>query len=188
MSKEDMKTYQEEYHAELEDDMKDLEKGCLAVGMDLVNRHDNRIQFRHMEWARILYLAKDHGWQPAGTLSSYDHDDPSSEFYCPEPWDGGYSTNDGQMVTSNDARAFADALEKACERIPDERIESEKYVQVEDLPAFIDDPVVDLVVRTGSVDSVPREFLNVYEFFSGDGKTAIKELIAFCRQGEFYLF
>jgi hypothetical protein len=35
---------------------------------------------------------------------------------------------------------------------------------------------------------VPREFLNVYEFFAGDGKTAIKDLIAFCRKGEFCLY
>jgi hypothetical protein len=158
------------------------------MGMDLVNGHDNCIRFRHMVWARILYLAEDHGWQPAGTVSAYDHDDPNSKYYIPEPWDGGYASNDDQMVTSNDARAFADALEKACERIPDERIESVKYVQVEDLPAIIDDPVVNFLVRTGYVDTVPREFLNAYEFFAGDGKTAIKELIAFCRQGEFYLF
>jgi hypothetical protein len=167
---------------------KDLGKGCLAVGMDLVNRHDNCIQFRHVVWARILYLAEDHEWQPAGTVSPYNHDDPNSKYYIPEPWHGGYASNDGQMVTSNDARAFADALEKASELIPDERIQTGEYVQVKDLPAFIDDPVVDLLVRTGSVDSMPREFLNAYEFFAGDGKTAIKELIAFCRQGEFYLF
>ena len=158
------------------------------MGMDLVNRHGNYIGFSHMVWARILYLAEDYGWQPAGTVSPYDHDDPNSEYYIPEPWHGGYASNDGQMVTSNDAHAFADALEKACERILDERIESEKYVQVEDLPAIIDDPVVNLLVRIGSVDTVPQEFLNVYEFFAGEGKTAIKELIAFCRQGEFYLF
>ena len=158
------------------------------MGMDLVNRHDDYIWFRHMVWARMLYLADDHGWQPAGTVSPYEHNDPNSKYYIPEPWYGGYASNDGQMVTSNDAYAFADALERACERIPDERILSGEHVKVENLPASINDPVVNLLVRIGCVDTVPREFLNVYEFFSGDGKTAIKELIAFCRQGEFYLF
>jgi hypothetical protein len=133
------------------------------MGMDLVNRHNDCIGFRHMVWARILYLAEDHGWQPAGTVSPYDHDDPNSEYYIPEPWHGGYATNEGQMVTPDDAHAFADALEKACERIPNERIQSGEYVQVDHLPASIDDPVVNFVVRTGSVDTVPREFLNVYE-------------------------
>lgn len=141
-----------------------------------------------MVWARILYLAEDHEWQPAGTVSPYDHDDPNSKYYIPEPWHGGYASNDGQMVTSDDACAFADVLEKACERIPDERIQSGEYVKVEDLPTSIDDPVVDFLVRTGSVDTVPREFLNVYEFFAGGGKTAIKELIAICHEGEFYLY
>ena len=92
------------------------------------------------------------------------------------------------MVAADDARAFADALEKACKLIPDERIQSGEYVHVGDLPASIDDPVVNLVVRSGVVDAVPREFLDVYEFFAGDGKTAIEELIAFCRKGEFFLY
>jgi hypothetical protein len=158
------------------------------MGMDLVNRNDDCIRFRHVVWARILYLAKDHGWQPAGTVSPYDHDDPNSKYYTLEPWHGGYASNEGQMVTSDDARAFADALEKACERIPDERRQSGEYIQVEDLPASIDDPVVNFLVRTGSVDTLPLEFLNVYEFFAGDGKTAIKQLIACCGQREFYLY
>ena len=157
------------------------------MGMELVNRHNDYIAFRHMVWARILYLAKDCGWKSAGTLSPYDHDDPNSEYYSPEPWHGGYASNEGQMVSADDACAFADALEMACARIPDERIQSGDYVQVEDLPPAVDDPVVNLLVSTGSVDALPREFLNVYEFFGGDGKTAIQELIAFCRKGEFYV-
>jgi hypothetical protein len=158
------------------------------MGMELVNRHNDYIAFRHMVWARILYLAEDYGWKPAGTLSPYDHDDPNSEYYVAEPWHGGYATNEGQLVSADDARAFADALEAACERIPDQRIRSGEYVRVGDLPASIDDPVVALVAHTGIVDTVPREFLNVYEFFAGDGKTAIKDLIAFCRKGEFWLY
>ncbi len=158
------------------------------MGMDLVNRHNDYIAFRGVVWARILYLAEDHGWKPAGTVSPYDRDDPNSEYYFAEPWHGGYDTNEGQLVTAEDASALADALEAACERIPDQRIRSGEHVQVGDLPASIDDPVVDFLVRTGSEDTMPREFLKVYEFFAGDGKTAIKKLIAFCRKGEFRLF
>src|SRR5215218_3207224 len=84
------------------------------MGMGLVNRHNDYIGFSHMVWARILYLAEDYGWQPAGTVSPYDHDDPNSEYYSPEPWHGGYASNESQMVSVDDACAFADALEKAC--------------------------------------------------------------------------
>jgi hypothetical protein len=60
-------------------------------------------------WPEVLSLAESYGWKPAGTAppkgvrrtkwnGAYD--------------DGGYHTNDGQLVTAADAAALAEALQK----------------------------------------------------------------------------
>lgn len=63
-----------------------------------------RFRWSNMGWAEVLSLAERYGWVPSGTA-------------CPtgmktKEWEGGYATNDGQRVTSADAKALADALEQ----------------------------------------------------------------------------
>lgn len=83
------------------------------MGMDLHRRKSDRYEgeeyFRaNMRgWGFLTDLAEEGGWKPKGTiyLLSDGTEDPV--------WDGGYHSNDGQYVTPEDARAMADAIERA---------------------------------------------------------------------------
>ncbi len=73
------------------------------------------LSFSHREWAYLLMLAHHGGWRPAGTEAPpWEGGGPSA--YDPErhgPWCGSYTSNEGQVVTDEDARALADGLERA---------------------------------------------------------------------------
>lgn len=78
-------------------------------------------------WASILQLAHEFGWEPARTLL-YDwcncEDGESPELI--ESWEGDneYFSSDHQIVTADDARAIAEALEAAVKALPDKLIPS----------------------------------------------------------------
>jgi hypothetical protein len=61
-------------------------------------------------WHEVLHLAMHFGWKPTGT-------GPPPRVRS-DRWDGIYFTNSGQYVYKLDARALADALERAVDRIP----------------------------------------------------------------------
>src|SRR5439155_9949269 len=61
-------------------------------------------------WPKLLRLAQAYGWRPRGTTLPEDSDGS---------WDRNYTSNDGQVVSSEDAAALADALEAALPHIPD---------------------------------------------------------------------
>jgi hypothetical protein len=61
--------------------------------------------WRNIEWTTVLDLAVSHGWKPEGTL-------PPSLPDLRE-WDGNYDGNGSQSVTDSDAKAMAEALERA---------------------------------------------------------------------------
>ena len=56
-------------------------------------------------WPEVLAIAEAYGWKPAGTRPPRGSK--------PGGWDGGYRTNDGQVVTKVDASALAAALDDA---------------------------------------------------------------------------
>jgi hypothetical protein len=129
----------------------------------------------------MLGLAHQYGWEPAGTeppewRETFRHPDgtPISEGLAEqfravaEDWDGGYSTNDYQVVTDEDAANIADALERALEHIPDERT-------VGMLAASKD----------GAVDIDTSRHLSSLDWFSGGGKETVREFVAYCRAGGF---
>ena len=72
------------------------------MSVDLLGHGDACFSFA--TWHGCLELALAFGWQPAGTIAPYG---------CKGPWDGTYSGNDGQGVSSEDARAMAEALYRA---------------------------------------------------------------------------
>jgi hypothetical protein len=55
-------------------------------------------------WDFYCCLADDYGWKRLGTLPP--------EGVAGGEWDGGYSSNDGQRVTAEDATLFASALQQ----------------------------------------------------------------------------
>lgn len=58
-------------------------------------------------WTLLMDLADDGGWEPAGTIQFDDDGSPDPD------WQGHYGYNDGQFVTSEDARAIGDAIDRA---------------------------------------------------------------------------
>ena len=137
------------------------------MGM-ILKRGDDDIWVNTFDWGQMLRLAQLYGWQPAGTVLSEEdlNDFPDAE------WGGGYQTNDWQIVTADDARNMADALERALNHIP-----------AYDALASKRDPV------TGGIAlEVMEEGISPLDWFSGeDSKEYLKKCIEFCRAGEFVI-
>ena len=118
-------------------------------------------------WAKLLRLAERYGWQPAGTTI------PDSELkWMPDGrWNGSYSSNDGQTVTTADAQALAAALERALAEIPDE-----------DVLARYRDPsgLISLFPNPPTIDD--------RDWFCGvDPKSRVRDFIKYCHAGEFHI-
>src|SRR4051812_15633102 len=117
-------------------------------------------------WAKLLRLAQAHGWQPMGTSQP-----PGEEVHFPGGrWDSSnYRTNDGQIVSEADARALADALERALPHIPDDDAMA-KYRQAD-----------------GGIQIAPTApTAPDADWFSGaQAKTSVGKFIQFCREGSF---
>jgi hypothetical protein len=96
------------------------------MGMDL-NGVGGNIWWDSGSWARLLQVALDHGWEPAGTLppdlapeeASDEWKADNHESY-PLVWDGRYGTDEEQTVTAEDAAHLADALELALPELDNE--------------------------------------------------------------------
>lgn len=85
---------------------------CLA-------RHDESCSFNISGWAEIKKVARENGWNPQGTLAPLRWNNAKLG-----DWEGGYGSNDWQIVTAEDADALASALEKA---LPTLTHESERW-------------------------------------------------------------
>jgi hypothetical protein len=139
--------------------------------------------FSRQFFAKALNLAELYGWQPMGTEppSVYDF-----HKLCAE-WDGGYLTNDGQMIKAEDARSMANALEKALNDISDVKVEMDwntKFWIEDDLPEWLSPEEKEIIE-----DGIENELLDVlgiqpFEFFAGDEKDYLKKFIKFCRLGD----
>jgi len=77
------------------------------MGYDLYGLEDEERyeRFNIFSWGKVLRLAEHFNWIPEGT--TYD------ELEDGETWDGTYFTNDGQIVSKEDAKNLAEALERA---------------------------------------------------------------------------
>lgn len=138
-------------------------------------------KFSRQFWAKALELAELYGWQPKGTRS------PAPDL----DWLGGYSTNDGQIVLSEDALLLAGALEKALGDIPDANpsFDWDPTLWVEDdLPEWFspdERALIEEGLQDGLFDIIgtsPRDY------FAGDEKRRLREFIRFCRLGSFRIF
>jgi hypothetical protein len=189
-------------------DDENLLYGVCKIGFDLISTvQDNspdrqclaRLRFSIFSWPKLLDLARSYGWQSAGTLPSEIYTEyktyPELE---PGQWDGTYMTNEGQIVTAEDATALANALEKALEAIPDHEgllpkqimltssAESREYIQASDNPylkAFLESGLI-------SPEGVgfPNVMLTPNEYFCGQEKQGVIDFIAFCRRGSFEIW
>jgi hypothetical protein len=76
------------------------------MGMDLISKSGSTFDLSSDWWRFYLNLAAKCGWTPKGT-GKPDHLGEKDE------WDGSYEWNDGQIVGEEDAKALAQALERA---------------------------------------------------------------------------
>lgn len=95
------------------------------MGMDLLGKQGDE-RFSHQGWVMCLERAIQFGWTPAGTVAATDF---------PRDWQGGYCTNDYQVVTDRDARALGEALLRAAAafaREPDKLQVRKEWLEEED--------------------------------------------------------
>jgi hypothetical protein len=115
-------------------------------------------------------LAKLGGWEPAATRPCHwEDEDPCT---CGE-WDGGYHTNDGQLVTAGDALALAEALEQMLPFLPHEDVVAVRIGVI---------PGLELLTPPISELDVPNA--TPTQWFGGSHKAEVETFIQFCRQGE----
>jgi hypothetical protein len=99
------------------------------MGMDLSGK-GGYFRFSNYAWHAALKLAREHGWEPAGTEppevtahapdgTTVDEEAAWVERQAYGNWDGDYFYNDGRLVTDEDARNIADALERALDLVPE---------------------------------------------------------------------
>ena len=159
------------------------------MGMDLSGR-GGYFRFSNTSWCKVLELAYGYGWKPAGTEPGQWVDPSTGELaeqLSPDPdkWDGNYITNAAQWVTDEDAASIADALEQALDDIPDSDT-GEKWVTYgpANLPTG---PVERSLVEEGLAVSGANGSLSPPEYFGGEAKQRVRDFIAYCRAGAFYI-
>jgi hypothetical protein len=118
-------------------------------------------------WIKLLRLAQNYGWQPAGTTISAAElkSMPNGK------WDGNYTTNDRQIVSAADAKALASALDRA----------------IKDIPS--DDVIAQYRAPSGGIQILPNppEISDLDWFCGAESKAEIREFISFCNRGEFQI-
>jgi len=138
--------------------------------MAILCKHDDESYFGWAQWAwpKLLRLAEAHGWKPRGTSQ------PQEELrYFPNGmWDNrNYTTNDGQIVSAEDATALAAALESALPQIPHE------------------DALAKYRTAEGGIEIAPNPPDAVdADWFSGETKMQVVKFIAFGRGGSFRIW
>ena len=147
-------------------------------------------RFNILAWPNVLALAKQYGWKPLGTDRPWGDD--REEFWRVHRWDEtDYSSSEGQIVTGEDAKAIADALELALR-------DMEGFTELEN--PGINDAIAKnpLLIALGKVFNGPGNDLevNLYQtiytsplaFLKGGGEETLKKFIEFCRKGDFIIW
>lgn len=120
------------------------------MSVDLIGR-DRSYYWTSTGWGNVLRLAYDYGWKMRG-ITYTRLSQPVKKFWA-------YTFNDGQWVWAEDARAIADALERA---MPD--LKRRRWG------------------RRRKLDEYERWF------FTKEGRIAIQETLDFCRKGTFRIY
>jgi hypothetical protein len=90
------------------------------MGMDLYRVTDNTyFRWSVDYWPAVLELALHYGWKPISARG-----EGPTECVCEHV--GSYCKNDGRIVTCEDAKAIATALEKALPEVPSEEVIAKK--------------------------------------------------------------
>lgn len=162
------------------------------MGMDL-SGEGGYYRFSNVAWGKVLELARQYGWEPAGTMappSTVHNADGTVDMELTQGyrkayanWDGNYHINARQWVTDEDAANIADALERALDDIPDFDTDEKVKEYTPDTPTG--DPVLQMLAQMGLGGVGPDDSLSPVEFFSGAAKEKVWGFIAYCRAGGF---
>ena len=165
------------------------------MGMDLSGAGGD-MWFSIFAWAKVLDLAEQYGCEPAGTEApdlevtdkdgNVDHALTQQFSGRDEDWGGNYCTNDFQRVTDHDAANIAHALARALDDIPDSDAGGKmKEYTLDDPPANA--AARALLAGAGGTLVGPDDSLDPREFLGGREKQKVKDFIAFCRAGGFFI-
>ena len=128
-------------------------------------------------WYFALELGHDYGWLPLAMISTEDAEPvekvPGQEF----EWYGDYL--EGNQVGALEAQSWADALEEALADIPNHDATAHKP-GASPMPTMIK-----RLNRDMGKHFDPSQCIGALEWFSGQRKQVLRELIAFCREGGF---
>jgi hypothetical protein len=172
------------------------------MGMDLSGKGGD-FRFSHQNWRAILELAHEYGWEPAGTKL------PEFIVYAPDGvtvdevgtraarqhhrnWDGGYFTNDLQVVDDKDAANIADALERALDDESDEGGRDDLLTPVQHQATQrgelsreeLDKAIEELFMEREAAAPPQIQPQTIASNFASE-KDYLREFITFCRAGAF---
>ena len=140
------------------------------MGMNLVSETGERTWFRLSAWSKVLQLARMYGWEPYGTTIPKSYMEEELE------WDGGYGTNEGQLVEAHDALKLAEALARALSDIPDEKPSDNPYVDARSGDPQDMEATIQRMIAYSPLD------------YFGGHKIMIEGLIKFCKLGAFEIW
>ena len=155
----------------------------------LVNTKDQSIDFHisYPAWSTTLNFASRNGWIPEGVGPPIWVDADNGEAELNDFSFLGYDSNDGQVVKETDANKLAEALERGLKYIPNVNIKSVKSFQ----QIGIEDNANPLEHLNETFDELIAKISdpgNPMVYFSGgEGRSFLKELIAFLQRGEFFI-
>jgi hypothetical protein len=132
---------------------------------------------------KTLELARLYGWQPLGTRPPVG----LNLHLLNAEWDGTYLTNDGQVVSAEDARSLACALEKSLDDIPDHNMDVNwtSACWLDDLPEWLSPEEMEQVEDGLEEHAMGWAELHPFLFFAGKEKSHLIYFIRFCRLGSF---
>jgi len=150
------------------------------MGYDLYREGDytgSETYFRWNIWGfpPVRYLGELYGWIPKGTVIEAWTDDDGKEHEASEAW---YDTNDGQLVSAEDAQSWADALKLAIVDIKNNPIvkDGSKSNKIDDAymkeREEIHNKVPDTIMRQFNTNN-SIEYLERYITFLEDGEFKI---------------
>jgi hypothetical protein len=149
----------------------------------------SRLKVSRQFWVKALGLACFYGWQPRGTCP------PSPSLFTllgleAEPWNKTYFLKENQTVTTEDALSLAKALEKSLDDIPDFNIEMDrtaKFRAESDISEWLTSDAIMFIEESPKNPLVDLNESLPFEYFAGDEKKRLVNLIRFCRLGSFLI-
>ena len=131
------------------------------MSVELVNPRGPRFSTSHGHWGVYLTVARLFGWKPTGTLPPLDQ--PAGE-----NWSGQYDSNDGQIVSEDEAKSLASVLHFAA------------------LSPHVEDALNRAIAHLeGSAEADGVEIPEAMRMYPADFSKEFEPLILFLRQGSF---